>query len=91
MYCTDGGCFYTNSDIIYTGESRGSDSLAAKVSQLQIPLHIFGHNHEGYGAENDDTTTYINAATCVGGAKSAARRQAIVVDYYPSLKQFYHV
>lgn len=76
-------------DIIYTGQSRGSDHLAASVQRLKPLLHLFGHNHEGFGATCDTHTVYLNAATCLGSAKSSARRGSIVVDVYPDLKSKY--
>ena len=78
-----------HSDIIYTGESRGNKKLADTITRIKIKLVIFGHNHEGYGVTYDENTTYINAATCVGGANSMLRRQAIVCDFYPELKHLY--
>jgi hypothetical protein len=98
-------------DIIFTGQSRGSDELARTVKQNQpllvrekksiqkmkknnclfgfvfLPFfqHIFGHNHEGYGATYEGLTCYINAATALGGAKSVARRSAIIVEIVPEI------
>lgn len=76
-------------DVIYTGVSRGSNSLAASVHTMKPILHIFGHNHEGFGATCDTHTVYLNAATCMGSARSSARRGCIVVDIYPELKSKY--
>jgi predicted phosphodiesterase len=76
-------------DVIFTGESRGSDSLASAVHKMKPILHAFGHNHEGFGATCDAHTVYINAATCMGGAKSTSRRGTIVVDIFPDLKSKY--
>lgn len=76
-------------DIIYTGESRGSSHLTEAVNRVQPHLHIFGHNHEGYGAYYNQNTTFVNAATALGGAKSVARRHAIVIDYFPAYKSGY--
>lgn len=78
-----------NGDIIHTGESRGSETLATAVRAMKPIIHAFGHNHEGFGATCDKHTVYINAATCLGGAKSTARRGSIVVDVYPELKSKY--
>jgi len=76
-------------DVIYTGDSRGSDTLARAVQKMKPILHAFGHNHEGFGATCDTHTVYVNAATCMGSAKSSARRGAIVVDIFPDLKSKY--
>jgi len=76
-------------DVIYTGDSRGSDTLAHTVRKMQPILHVFGHNHEGFGATCDAHTVYVNAAACMGSAKSTARRGSIVVDIYPDLKSKY--
>jgi Icc-related predicted phosphoesterase len=27
-------------------------------------LHVFGHIHEGYGREEEDSTIFVNASTC---------------------------
>lgn len=78
-------------DVIYTGVSRGSESLAVSVRKMKPILHAFGHNHEGFGATCDSHTVYINAATCMGSARSSARRGSIVVDIYPDLKSKYGV
>lgn len=76
-------------DVIYTGVSRGSESLAVSVRKMKPIVHAFGHNHEGFGATCDTHTVYLNAATCMGSAKSSARRGCIIVDIYPELKSKY--
>jgi predicted phosphodiesterase len=76
-------------DVIFTGETRGSETLAVAVRKMKPILHAFGHNHEGFGATCDNHTLYVNAATCVGGAKSTSRRGSIAIDIYPDLKSKY--
>jgi hypothetical protein len=97
------------SDIIFSGDSRGDDSLAHMLKRKpNVKLHVFGHNHgesdtaycplyggtnmnitEGYGAYFDEHRTYINAATCVGGAKAIGRRQAILIEFHAKFKAHY--
>ncbi len=50
-------------------------------------MTINDDGEEGYGVSYDSNTTYINAATTIGGAKSLSRRKPIVFDYYPELQQ----
>ena len=68
-------------DVIYTGESRGRESLTKTVEAIQPVLHLFGHNHEGYGITSNGKTLFINAANAIGGAKSELRRPAIVLEF----------
>eukprot|EP01121_Diplochlamys_sp_Union-15-3_P002908 TRINITY_DN1274_c0_g1_i2.p1 TRINITY_DN1274_c0_g1~~TRINITY_DN1274_c0_g1_i2.p1 ORF type:complete len:183 (+),score=17.09 TRINITY_DN1274_c0_g1_i2:243-791(+) len=76
-------------DVIYTGESRGNAELYDRVLQIKPMLHIFGHNHEGYGMTQNANTSFVNAATCIGGAKSSMRRSAMIIDIYPDYKHLY--
>ncbi|CAN5131477.1 metallophosphoesterase [soil metagenome] len=37
--------------------------LQKKVQELQIPYHIFGHNHNDYGIERTRNTVFVNASS----------------------------
>ncbi len=47
---------------IYEGASCGCRDLGATIAQRQIPVHLFGHIHSGYGVEQTPTTTFYNVA-----------------------------
>lgn len=40
----------------------GCDSLREAVLKVRPKYHVFGHNHEGYGAQMGEFTTFINAS-----------------------------
>jgi len=42
--------------------SVGCPELKARVAQIGVPLHIFGHIHEGYGELATGKTRFINAS-----------------------------
>lgn len=44
------------------GQQVGCDDLLQKIKEIKPSFHIFGHIHEGYGTQKEDTTTYINAS-----------------------------
>lgn len=46
------------------GEPVGCEALRARVEELETPLHLFGHIHEGYGTERRGKTLFVNASTC---------------------------
>eukprot|EP01130_Rhizamoeba_saxonica_P014871 TRINITY_DN6553_c0_g1_i2.p1 TRINITY_DN6553_c0_g1~~TRINITY_DN6553_c0_g1_i2.p1 ORF type:complete len:596 (-),score=76.66 TRINITY_DN6553_c0_g1_i2:288-2075(-) len=79
----------SHGDIIYTGESRGNRVLKKRVYETKPILHIFGHNHEGYGFTCNENTVFVNGANCRGGARSTARRPPIIIDIYPEFKEYY--
>lgn len=43
-------------------ERVGCPELIKRVQQLAVPLHIFGHIHEGYGTEQIGKTRFLNAS-----------------------------
>lgn len=48
-----------------TGNSSihcGCSHLAARVAELDLKLHCFGHNHSSYGRLDQDGTTFLNAS-----------------------------
>ena len=40
----------------------GCSHLAARISELHLKLHCFGHNHASYGRVDHDGMTYLNAS-----------------------------
>lgn len=45
-------------------ESVGCADLLAVVEQMQPPIHVFGHIHEGYGRYDWNGTLFVNASIC---------------------------
>jgi Icc-related predicted phosphoesterase len=45
-------------------DNVGCRDLQARVQQLTLQAHIFGHIHEGYGQYLRENTRFINASTC---------------------------
>lgn len=57
----------------------GCELLAAAVVMKQPRLHVFGHNHGGYGKRGGpDGTIFVNAAIC--DDRYAPIREPIVID-----------
>ncbi len=56
------GPAYGIMDRTHSGVHVGCDILLKKVKALKPRLHLFGHIHEGYGVEEQDGVTFINAA-----------------------------
>lgn len=44
------------------GLNVGCDDLFNRVLEVKPKIHVFGHIHEGYGVNNIDGTTYVNAS-----------------------------
>ncbi len=53
-----GKCDYSKLSKWYTG----CDYLREAVLKVRPKYHIFGHNHEGYGVQLGEFTTFINAS-----------------------------
>ena len=51
-------------DLCDSGLRVGCDDLLAKVKQLNLKMHIFGHIHEAYGVEYVGNTVFANASSC---------------------------
>jgi predicted phosphodiesterase len=51
-------------DECFDGRRVGCEELAARVAALGVPLHVFGHIHEGYGVTHEGHTTFVNASSC---------------------------
>ncbi|HOY89793.1 MAG TPA: metallophosphatase domain-containing protein [Bacillota bacterium] len=45
-------------------KNLGCSQLLSRVKELQLRLHCFGHIHPGYGLQNIDSTTFVNASIC---------------------------
>jgi Icc-related predicted phosphoesterase len=43
-------------------EHRGNRDLAARIAQLHLKYHLFGHEHDTYGVAKQDDTVFSNAA-----------------------------
>jgi Icc-related predicted phosphoesterase len=59
-------------------QNVGCVDLLARIHQLSLKAHIFGHIHEGYGEYLRGKTRLINASTCT--ARYEPRNAPIVVD-----------
>ena len=42
----------------------GSKSLLKHIKKVKPKYHIFGHNHEGYGVDNQINTKFYNVSVC---------------------------
>ncbi|GAB1609370.1 metallophosphoesterase domain-containing protein 1-like [Argonauta hians] len=52
-------------DTCISGVRAGCVDLLNTIQKRVMPkFHIFGHIHEAYGIETDNTTTFINASNC---------------------------
>jgi len=59
------------------GVSYGCRDLAAAVDRVRPRLHVFGHIHDSVGREEQEGTTFVNAAIL---GRSGTGNRAIVVD-----------
>lgn len=57
------------------------DLLAQVQSRIKPQVHVFGHNHRGYGTSFDGTTIFINAASV--DETYAPNNPPIVIDVFP--------
>jgi Icc-related predicted phosphoesterase len=60
------------------GDHSGCEALAARLEQLRVRLHVFGHIHEGYGVVERDDRISINASICDEGYR--AINEPLVID-----------
>ncbi len=51
-------------DLTFLGQHVGCPQLLQRIKQIKPRLHVFGHIHEGYGREEQDSTIFVNASTC---------------------------
>ena len=56
----------------------GCQDLLERLNIVHPKLHVFGHNHEGYGIQTVGKTTYVNASSCT--AKYRPINPPIVLD-----------
>ncbi|CAJ1403538.1 unnamed protein product [Effrenium voratum] len=47
-----------------SGLHAGCEDLLTAIKQREIPVHVSGHIHEGYGCTEVGKTLFINASTC---------------------------
>jgi Icc-related predicted phosphoesterase len=50
-----------------SGRSLGCEELSKSLKTAMPKLHVFGHIHFSYGAERNDNTQYVNAASMRSG------------------------
>jgi Icc-related predicted phosphoesterase len=65
-------------DLNSMGVRMGCQDLAEAIKRVQPKVHIFGHNHEGYGVTEKHGTIYVNASTCT--ARYSPTNTPIVID-----------
>lgn len=53
----------------FGGSHVGCEALAARLGQLNLRAHLFGHIHESHGRQLIDRCQYVNASTCTGQFK----------------------
>ncbi len=51
-------------DELYSFGTIGCEELARARERIRPLMHVFGHVHEGYGAQFDDGILSVNAANC---------------------------
>ena len=51
-------------DSTFSGTHVGCPRLLKRVKEVKPRLHVFGHIHEGYGIDEEDSTVFVNASTC---------------------------
>lgn len=65
-------------DLIGDTEHCGCEMLRARLSEIKIHLHVFGHIHSGYGIDRLAQALLINASVCNDYGRLA--HDPIVVD-----------
>lgn len=68
-------------DRVPRDENVGSETLRARVETLAVPVHVFGHIHEGSGTQQGAPTLFVNASICDAGYE--ANNPARVFDVQP--------
>eukprot|EP00927_Polykrikos_kofoidii_P052093 TRINITY_DN45866_c0_g1_i1.p1 TRINITY_DN45866_c0_g1~~TRINITY_DN45866_c0_g1_i1.p1 ORF type:complete len:309 (-),score=36.13 TRINITY_DN45866_c0_g1_i1:145-1071(-) len=71
-------------DLCDHGARVGCEDLMREIRSRAVPVHVSGHIHEGYGAESDGTTVFINASTCT--SRYQPTNLPIVFDLPPAEK-----
>lgn len=54
-------------DWTFSAKHAGCAGLRRRVSDLKPLLHLFGHIHEGYGVDLEDSTYHVNGSCCAVG------------------------
>jgi Icc-related predicted phosphoesterase len=62
----------------FKSQNVGCDDLLARIQELALKAHIFGHIHEGYGEYPQGQATLINTSTC--NARYEPLNSPIVLD-----------
>lgn len=62
------------------GEHYGSDRLTTRLETLRPRLHLFGHCHAGYGAEERDGIWFYNSCLTDDDYKLTRRPHLITID-----------
>ena len=65
-------------DLTPRGDRVGCEALAARLDQLRVRLHVFGHIHHSYGMVEHGQRVSVNASICDERYRPA--HQPIVVD-----------
>lgn len=71
-------------DRVASGRTGCADLLLAIQERIRPSFHVFGHIHEGYGAETDGSTVFINASICTEDYDPVNR--PIVFDVLPKTR-----
>ena len=51
-------------DLTPRGDRVGCEALAARLNDLRVRLHVFGHIHHGYGVVERGQRISVNASIC---------------------------
>ena len=72
----------------YTYSPAGCDDLLSKIKEIHPKLHVCGHIHSGYGVEEVDGITHVNAASCDEAYNPI--NPVIMIDYPETPNDFLH-
>lgn len=64
---------------LFQDARMGCEDLALRVKQVRPCVHVFGHNHGGYGTMERDGTTFVNAALLTDKYEPGNRQPIVVV------------
>lgn len=76
---THGPPSYKLDYVAYSSDYAGCGELRNAIKFRRIPLHVFGHIHEGYGYDYDTDTEYINSALC--GYGHTISNKPMMIEY----------
>ena len=65
-------------DLTPRGDRAGCEALAARLDQLRVRLHVFGHIHHSYGVVERGDRISVNA--CICDERYVAANAPVVVD-----------